>query len=475
MNKNAEGGLGRLRITTGGSMMKKMKKLLSVIFSIVMIASVSLVNNVDTKAAVKIKFGKKLTITAGSTDIIVVKGKAKAKSSKNKIAKVTKVKATKKQTTITVKGYKSGKVKITVKVKKSKKKVPVTVKPAKVNEIQGKLEGNTTAALTWTKAKGATGYEIYRSTNASTGFAKVGTSKTTSFKNTNLALGTGYYFKVRATGSKSTKGAYSPVAYVKTWKLVWNDEFSGTSLDTSKWNNKGATGAGGYGNNELQNYQMDYCEVKDGSLVIKPTFQWDKSKKKCVANSYYSTKLWTRGSSHLFTYGKIEFTAKMPKGKGTWAAGWMLGPGGWPDCGEIDVFETTSDPLKQSIPQTIHCKKYNGMKTSSGPKHYDAKVPTATTAFHTYTAEWTPTHISFYIDGKLNGTYDPSKYTFDPNPTSLDDIWPYKRPFYLIMNCAIGGTLGGDVGPDYWKLVKTNGNIETYEDYLYFDSVRVYQ
>ena len=455
--------------------MKTMKKVFAVMLSVITVCSaVTISNTVDTKAAVKIKFGKKITVTVGSSDIIVVKGKATAKSSNKKVATVKVKKG--KTSTITVKGFKSGKAKVTVKVKKSKKKVPVTVNPKKVASVKATLVGNNSANISWSAAKGAVKYQVYHSTNASTGFKLVATVKGTSYKNDGLSLGKQYYYKVKSIGNKSTKGAFSPVASVKTWKLVWNDEFNGTSLDTSKWNNNGATGAGGYGNSELQNYQMQYCEVKNGSLIIKPQFKWDKSKNVCVNNSYYSTKLWTR-NQHKFKYGKIEFVAKMPHGQGTWAAGWMLGENNsWPLCGEIDVFETTSELAKTKIPQSIHCNKFNGMKTSSGNKHYDSTITTATTAYHTYAIEWTAKKIDFYIDGKKTGTYDPSMYSLEGDGTDNIDIWPYNQPFYLIVNCAIGGTLGGKViTPKYWTKIATNGNIETYEDYLYFDAVRVYQ
>ena len=340
-----------------------------------------------------------------------------------------------------------------------------------------------TAKLSWKKAKGASSYYVYRSGNAKSGFKKIATVKGTSYENKGLALGAYYYYKVMAVGKKKIKSdEYSAVKYAKTWKLVWQDEFNGTKLDTSKWNNKGATGAGGYGNKELQNYQWDYQEVKDGKFVIKPQFKYNATKKENVSGSYYSTKVWTK-EQKTFTYGKFEFRAKMPKGKGTWAAGWMLGTAfgcKWPECGEIDVFETMSESTKTIIPQSLHMKRFNGMPTSSGNKHWDSKINDATTNYHTYAVEWYKNYIRFTIDGKQTGVYDPSIFTLEKDPTEDVSIWPYKYPFYLIMNCAIGGTLGGDVGPQYWTKINTeidaNGDtIETYEDYLYFDYVRVWQ
>lgn len=463
----------------GGIMKKTMKKVIAVFVALAMVTTVVSVSPTTSAFAKKIRIytGTKMKINIGSKDLIVVKGRAKGKSSSKKTVKIVKTKKGKK-TKITIKGMKVGKAKIKVKVGKKSRKVKVTVYPKKVTGVRAGLTSTTSAKISWKKTKGASGYYVYRKVNNG-GWVKIATvkgAKKTSYINYNLGLGNYYYYKIKAYGKKKLKSqSYSATVSVKTWKLVWNDEFTGDKLDLTKWNNNGATGAGGYGNKELQNYQMDYCKVENSNLVIMPEFKWDKSQNKCVPDSYYSTKLWTKNQKY-FRYGKIEFRAKMPKGAGTWAAGWALGQyRSWPSCGEIDVFETTSQLAKTRIPQSLHCKKFNGMPTSSGNKHWDSIIPTATTAYHTYAVIWTPTTISFAIDGKITGTYDPDMYVIDGRGIDDVTVWPYNQPFYLIVNCAIGGTLGGPVSPTYWHKVATSGNIETYRDYLYFDWVRVYQ
>ncbi|MCR5430492.1 MAG: family 16 glycosylhydrolase [Eubacterium sp.] len=460
--------------------MKTYRKIISIVLTLALVMSLSIVQS-PTKSFAKVKIivGKKLDINIGSKDTILVKGRAKAKSSSKKVAKVTKTKKSGKRTKITVKGVKVGKAKIKIKGHGSKK-VKVTVRPKTPKKLKVTVSGNS-AKLVWSKAKGAKGYYIYRSESKSGKYKKVASSKKTNYTNKGLALGKYYYYKVIAYGNKKIKSeSYSNIAQAKTWKLVWQDEFNGTALDKTKWNNEGATGAGGYGNQELQDYEWDYQEVKDGKFIIKPQFDYDTVNKRPVDGSYYSTKVWTKGKGFAqFTYGKFEFRAKMPKGKGTWAAGWMLGTGaggGWPQCGEIDVFETTKQAAKTLIPQSIHCKKFNGMSTSSGNKHGDTIVSDATTAFHTYAVEWYPSYLRFTIDGKQTWIYDPQDYVLSGKGTDDMTIWPYKYPAYLILNCAIGGTLGGDVGPDYWpEKVDKGGGIVTYKDRLEFDYVRVYQ
>ena len=461
-----------------------MKKLTTIMVAIAIVFSVLTVAPKNVSAKVTVIPEKNMKITIGKRDSIYVKQKnAKFRSSNKKVVTVSKKGV--------LKAKKTGKAKITVKVGKSKKKVTVTVIPANVKTCTAVATGTNGSKVTWSKAKGAKGYYVYYATSANGKFAKKAT-KSTSLSFSNLTPGATYYYKVKAYGnSKTVSSKYSSVSSVKIWKLVWSDEFNGDKLDTSKWNNNGAAGRGGYGSDEKVDYEIDYCEVKNGSLVIKPQFDWDATNKKAIDDAYYvdgkpysrsifSPKLWTR---HQFTvkYGRIDFVAKMPKGRGTWAAGWMLGEGKkWPECGEIDVFETTSDITKTLIPQTIHCNRFNGMPSSSGPKHFDKKIPTATTAYHTYTVEWTPTELTFLIDGKVNGVYDPSEYVTDGNGTDNDDIWPYKRDFYLIVNCAIGGTLGGNITPENWaRKINTRQDgsrtIETYQDDLSFDAVRVYK
>ena len=466
--------------------MKRFKKITSVVLAIAMTATMITVNPTPASAKVTIKSGKKITLTVGKSKTIKVKEKgAKFTSSSKKIATVSK------KGKVTAK--KPGKCTITVKVGKSKKKVPVTVNLTNASISSASLVSTNSAKVTWKKVKGATGYYVYYSKSQKSGFKKV-TVKGANVTNTtikNLELGNTYYFKVKAyakVGKKTyTSKAYSSVKSVRVYKLVWNDEFSGTALDTTKWNNNGATGNGGYGNNEVQDYQIDYCEVKDGNLIIKPQIEWNPRTKKVVGINTthaeaYSTKIWTK-DLYSFTYGKVEFRAKLPKGQGTWAAGWMLGNtsnyGDWPMCGEIDVFESTSDITKATIPQTIHCNKFNGMPTSSGPKHYDSKIADSTSAYHTYGITWTEDKIVFTIDGKVTGTYNPNSYVAVGDGTKNVNIWPYNKPFYLILNCAIGGTLGGTVTPTYWTKIgekERSGAVnEIYQDYMYVDYVRVYQ
>ena len=139
------------------------------------------------------------------------------------------------------------------------------------------------------------------------------------------------------------------------WKLVWSDEFNNKGLpDSSKWNYD--VGGHGWGNNELQYYnsgRLTNARVQRGKLIIEAHKENWKDKK------YTSARLVSKGKGD-WKYGRIEVKAKLPQGRGTWPAIWMLAsttPLKWPDDGEIDIMEHVGFN-HGNIHASIHCKKY---------------------------------------------------------------------------------------------------------------------
>jgi len=214
-------------------------------------------------------------------------------------------------------------------------------------------------------------------------------------------------------------------------KLVWSDEFDTDGApDTSNWVYDIGHGSNGWGNNEVQFYTSDAenVRVKNGLLTIQAIKKDGK---------WTSARLKTQGKRN-WTYGKIVFRARLPVGKGTWPALWMLGENisavGWPSCGEIDIMEHVGrDP--GIVQCALHTKASHGDTVNKKSK----PVSTFNTEFHTYEADWNEEQIDFYIDGELYYTY---------KPTEKDNAhWPYNTPFFIIMNIAIGGGFGGEVDP----------------------------
>ena len=222
----------------------------------------------------------------------------------------------------------------------------------------------------------------------------------------------------------------------ETWTLGWSDEFEYTGLpDSTKWGYD--TGGHGWGNRELQYYtraSLDNAEVSDGTLKIKAIHQ------RLDNCDYTSARLVTRGKAD-FTYGRMDIRAKLPPGRGLWPAIWMLssevGKVSWPECGEIDIMEHVGFE-KDSIFGTVHTKTYNHIiGTQKGKKIFIEKPYDS---FHIYSLEWTPEQMSFLLDDNLF-------YTIK-NEHKTTAEWPFDSPFYLVLNIAVGGNLGGKMGVD---------------------------
>lgn len=246
-----------------------------------------------------------------------------------------------------------------------------------------------------------------------------------------------------------------PERVAKSYVMVWSDEFNGTdgsSPDSSKWTYD--TGAGGWGNQELEYYTNRTVNVqqKGGNLVITA------QKESYQGSSYTSARIKTQGL-YDHGYGKFEARIKIPYGQGIWPAFWMLGNDitsvGWPTCGEIDIMENIGKE-PSTVHGTIHGPGYSGANgigsaysLPSGQKFSDD--------FHIYSIEWEPTEIRFYVDGNLYATRSPSEI-----PSG--DKWVYDHNFFIILNVAVGGGWPGN--PD---------TTTVFPQQMLVDYVRVYE
>ncbi|PHN08101.1 Ig-like domain-containing protein [Flavilitoribacter nigricans] len=223
--------------------------------------------------------------------------------------------------------------------------------------------------------------------------------------------------------------------------VVWSDEFSGTSLDQSKWNYQTGTGCDigicGWGNNELQYYQEDQVSVNNGTLKITA------AKENYRGSKYTSGRINTKGKGD-FTYGEVSNTGryeariKLPAGMGLWPAFWMLSTnepyGGWPQSGELDIMEFVG-ARPDEILGTIHYgDPYPNNQFQGNSYFIDGAYPDA---FHEFAVEWEPGEIRWFMDGILFSTKTPA----DVAPYN----WPFDQDFHFLLNVAVGGNLGGPV------------------------------
>lgn len=246
--------------------------------------------------------------------------------------------------------------------------------------------------------------------------------------------------------------ALSEISAQNAGKLVWSDEFNYTGLpDSTKWNYD--VGGHGWGNQELQYYTLrkkENARVENGHLIIE-------ARKELTGNNHYSSaRLVTKGKGD-WTYGRIEVRAKIPGGRGTWPAIWMLAsttPLQWPLDGEIDIMEHVGyDP--GVVHGSTHTKKYN--HNIGTHKTATTLVPDFAEAFHVYSVNWNAETISVMVDDK-------SYFTFQNEHTGKE-AWPFNEPFHLLLNIAVGGGWGGQKGVDE----------SIYPVKMEIDYVRVYQ
>ena len=254
---------------------------------------------------------------------------------------------------------------------------------------------------------------------------------------------------VTVTQSAADKPAYyAPEGY----QLVWHDEFDeGTELNKVDWTHEVQNS--GWVNHELQNYVNhttpkghNVTEIMDGKLQIH-CFKED--------GKIYSGRVYAHVKEG-WKYGYIEASIKLPKGKGTWPAFWMMPVNfrSWPADGEIDIMEEVGyhpDFVSSSLHANAHVHSNNTQVT------HEMYCKGAEGEFHTYAIEWTAQNITTYVDGKVQLSYD--------NRGLGRDDWPYNDPFYVIFNLAWGGDWGGSQGVDESALPVT----------MEVDYIRVFQ
>lgn len=247
-----------------------------------------------------------------------------------------------------------------------------------------------------------------------------------------------------------------------TWELAWSDEFDGAAgerANPENWTYE--TGGWGWGNDELQ-YYTDSTDnaALDGEGNLRITVNEidpATTELQCWYGpcEYTSARLITENKQE-FEYGRMETRVLVPQGSGIWPAVWTLGNDfrdvGWPQTGEIDIMEFVGR-LPNEIFGTIHGPGYSGGQSFGGI--YDFGTPVYDD-WHTFTVEWTPERIDWFVDGIQYHTASPAD--LEPNE------WVFDHPFTLLTNVAVGGNFGGQLGDDL-----------EFPQSLLVDYIRVYQ
>ncbi len=216
-------------------------------------------------------------------------------------------------------------------------------------------------------------------------------------------------------------------------------------------------GGDGWGNQELQYYtdRSDNVRVENGVLLITAR------EESFEGSQYTSARLITKDKFEQ-QYGRFEARIRLPFGQGIWPAFWMLGAdideNPWPGAGEIDIMEYRGQEPSILI-GSVHGPGYNGGDAIS--KEFTLENDRFDTGFHTFGIEWGPDFINYYVDDVLYNQITPEDVDEE---TDGEGVWVFDKPFFILMNLAVGGTFVG------------SPNAETqFPQTMIVDYVRVYK
>lgn len=266
------------------------------------------------------------------------------------------------------------------------------------------------------------------------------------------------FFTVVALGcGESGSGVSRPS---EQFELVWSDEFegpAGRAPDTSVWSFDIGVGPNGdgWGNNQLEfttdqpgNVSLD----GEGNLAIKAR------EEAFAGRSYTSARIKTEGRFSQ-RYGRVEARIRLPRGQGIWPAFWMLGDDfaevGWPRTGEIDIMEYRGQETKVVL-GSVHGPGYSGAEAITRSYRLETEGG-FDDDFHVFAVEWDPSRIAWWVDDEVYSIL-----------TARDVLargdWVFDKPFFIILNIAVGGSFVGPVGPE-----------TTFPQTMLVDYVRVYR
>ena len=314
----------------------------------------------------------------------------------------------------------------------SSKEITVNYKTVDITAIAGKDYTSTTGTLTIQANKLSSYIDVIVLTDSlrqsdQTFNLELSSPTNSSISGTANGIGTiqnnGTYLPIDGAG-------YAGATSYSGMKLVWSDEFNGKDINSSNWSYD--TGGSGWGNNELENYTTSSKNafVTSGYLVI------EARKETLSTNNYTSARLLSK-DKQTFTYGRIDFRAKLPKGQGIWPALWMLGNNiattAWPASGEIDIMELLGHEPQKTY-STIHWGVAGGQSTHIGG-YYLLNSQTFNDNFHVFSLKWEIDKLSFLIDDTV---------FFTATKSQVNGDYPFDKPFFFIMNVAVGGNWPGN-------------------------------
>ena len=342
---------------------------------------------------------------------------------------------------------------------------PVVVLPP--TNLQQVPSGTTNAiGLTWTASTspGVTGYEVLYGDITGTTTNAITLGNITSTVISGLTSGATYFVSVvtlSPNGQSNPADATIQAQVVdNTGGVVWSDEFNGSVIDPNTWTYD--CGGGGWGNGQFENdtARHENSYITNGNLVIEARAE------NYLGNQFTSARMMTQGR-FAYRYGDLEARIKLPNtANGLWPAFWMMGNNAgaitWPACGEVDVLEMGSAAgIAQGIQQELIDAAVHYSNATNGYSNYVTWLTAPedlTQDYHLYKMSWTPTTISFYLDGAQYGSFD----------ITADYLSEFHQPMFPILNIAIGG-----YDPSYTGVYSPAGVTAPLPARMYVDWIRL--
>ncbi|KAA0943319.1 glycoside hydrolase family 16 protein [Streptomyces apricus] len=235
----------------------------------------------------------------------------------------------------------------------------------------------------------------------------------------------------------AARAAAAPGAAAVTFQDTF-DGPAGSGVNSSKWQVETGDNVN---NHERQYYTAGNNNAKldgQGHLVIEARRENPNNYQCWYGRCEYTSARLNTSGKFTTTYGRVEARLKVPRGQGMWPAFWMLGNDigsvGWPNSGEIDIMENVGfEP--GTVHGTLHGPGYSG----SGGIGAGYTLPGGQAfadAFHTFAVDWSPERVTWSVDGTVYQTRTPADLG--------GRQWVFNKPFFLILNLAVGGYWPGD-------------------------------